>query len=350
MPRPQDERATIFIPTYDRAHWLEQAIPAALNQTYDRYSVVVADNASSDRTAEVVKSFSSPRLRYVRRDHNIRLLPNLNACAQAADTDYLAIVSDDDLLYPEFLETTVAVLDSTPRAGMVHTGFHLVDGDGAVLPGETNWTCGLEADAMETGAQFLRASMEWSCRVCMSTTLLRRQALPAEVFRPSEFPAFDLGLWLRLSLDWDFAFVARPLGQFRVHGDSHSAQFGRPVEDGYVQNLELVRHIKRLKDGFLDAHGDRLENPAQLRRLAGDALRRELTLLMRKLTLPERRLVPTVKAWLDLSRTDRRLLVDMVAWRMVAASALGSHHVDRLKRLRDRRRVDGNALPAGQER
>ena len=56
---------SICIPTYNRAEMVADAIRSALSQTYPALDVVVVDNASNDRTAEVVASLADPRLRFV---------------------------------------------------------------------------------------------------------------------------------------------------------------------------------------------------------------------------------------------------------------------------------------------
>ncbi len=59
--------------------------------------------------------------------------------------------------------------------------------------------------------------MLWSCRVCASTALIRVAALPEPPFDQDEFPAIDFGMWLRMALDWEMAFVAEPLAGYRIH-------------------------------------------------------------------------------------------------------------------------------------
>ncbi|NIP24144.1 glycosyltransferase, partial [candidate division KSB1 bacterium] len=58
---------TIGIPTYNRADAnLATVIDAALGQTYDNIEVLIADNASTDATSEIIESIDDSRLTYVR--------------------------------------------------------------------------------------------------------------------------------------------------------------------------------------------------------------------------------------------------------------------------------------------
>ena len=94
--------------------------------------------------------------------------------------------------------------------------------------------------------------------------------LPPGLFEPAEFPAIDFGMWLRMALDWDMAFLADTLGQYRIHGASHSSApgLGEPLRDGYVQGFDLVDALLALKLRFLARNGDRLERRDELARLA----------------------------------------------------------------------------------
>jgi Glycosyl transferase family 2 len=324
-------RVTVCMPTHNRAGWLAQSMRSVLAQTYENFVLVVSDNASEDDTAEVVSGFDDPRVRYIRLEENIGLVGNHNQLLERIETEYVLILPDDDLAYPELLETTVPVLDANPRAGMVHAGLDMIGPDGEVLTGDVNWTLGLQSDTVETGADFIRETMRYSCRVCASSALMRTAALPAGYFRQEDFPPVDMGLWLRMALSWDMAFVNRTLCGYRIHDRSHSAAFGDPIGPGYVQDVDLLRRLMQVKLRFVDEHQSRLDEPDELRRLAAWSLRRELILLARAKTLPERRLGPTLSALREAVSEDRRVLLNKASWKLLAASVLGARVTARLQ-------------------
>jgi hypothetical protein len=194
-----------------------------------------------------------------------------------------------------------------------------------------NWTLGLSEDTVEPGVEFIRQSMRYSCRVCASSALMRTAALPAGFFREADFPPVDLGLWLRMALDWDMAFVDRTLCGYRIHDSSHSAEFGDPIGPGYLQDVELLRRLEDVKLAFVEAHRERLERPDELRRLAGWSLRRELVLLARAKTLPDRRLRPTLAALREAVAEEPRVLLGRGPWKLLAGSLLGARVTSRLQ-------------------
>ena len=327
-----EPRVTVFIPTYNRARLLRFAIDSVLAQTYGDFRLEISDNASSDETPEVVASYSDPRIVSIRQPENIGLLANHNRFLERVQTDYALILPDDDVIYPNLLERGVRVLDERPRVGTVHSSFNVIGPANEVLQPDVNWTQGLTEDVVESADEFIRESMSWSCRVCASTALMRTAALPADGMLEDDFPAVDFGMWLRMAGGgWDFAFLGDTLAAYRIHGGSHSAAFGAPQGPGYVQGGEIVSRLKAVKCRFVDAHADTLGHPAALKRRAERSRRRELVILARNLTLPQRRAIPTFRALIDATRSDPGVVLEMSAWRLAGASLLGSRVVDRLK-------------------
>ena len=123
-------RVTIGFPTYDRPAYLAQALASCLEQTYDDYEVVVIDNGSGPETQELLDRFASPRLRVVRFDANIGLMPAYNALVDNARGEIIAQLGDDDICLPDRLSRTVAVFDAHPDAGVAHGDAIIIDADG----------------------------------------------------------------------------------------------------------------------------------------------------------------------------------------------------------------------------
>jgi glycosyltransferase involved in cell wall biosynthesis len=329
----KDPRVTVCMPTHNRAHWLQGSIQSVLAQTYEDFVLIVSDNASTDETPQVVRGFDDPRIEYVRLDENIGLVGNHNQLLGRIRTDYAIVLPDDDIAYADLLARTVPVLDEHPRVGMVHAELDMIGVDDEVLHADVNWTHGLTHDTVESGPEFIRESMKFSCRVCASTALMRTAALPQGFFDPADFPPVDLGLWLRMALDWDMAFTAHTLAGYRIHGQSHSAAFGDTIGAGYAQELDLIRRLKEMKLRFIDRFGARVHDPDELRRLAEWSMRRELLVLARTKSVPQRKFRPTLHALRTAVGEDRRVLFETAAWRLLVASMLGARMTERLLRL-----------------
>jgi glycosyltransferase involved in cell wall biosynthesis len=94
---------TAIICTHNRDRYLGAAIDSLLAQDLPEYQVLVVDNASSDRTHEVVASrLANPKLRYV-YEANLGLSAARNRGFQETDSDILAYLDDDAIAQPNWL-------------------------------------------------------------------------------------------------------------------------------------------------------------------------------------------------------------------------------------------------------
>jgi glycosyltransferase involved in cell wall biosynthesis len=328
-------RLTVAIPTRNRFEWRVGAIESALCQSFGVFELVVCDNASTDATPDVVAGFRDERVRYVRRPRDVGITETHNLIFRSIQSEYFLVLPDDDRIKPDLLERTVPVLDAHPRAGMVHTAFDTIDRDGRVVVRGGNWTNDLARDAVEDGRDFIRRSMYFSCRVCASTALTRTAALPPDLYDPADFPAVDFGLWLRMALDWDMAFLIDSLAEYRIHGESHSAApgVGEALNDGYIQGFVLIDRLLELKLRFLAAHAERFPDRDDLERLAAAGRRRELLNTARLSTLPARELRTTARVVARIARHEPRMLADRGTLRLLAASVIGRRTVERIQRI-----------------
>ena len=109
---------TIAVPTYNRAALLRDLLPRLLKQSFADFELIVSDDASTDETPELMRQFSDPRLRYVRRERNLRFARNLNTCLAEARGRYFVLNQDDDMLHGRFLERCHAAVRDRPDVVM----------------------------------------------------------------------------------------------------------------------------------------------------------------------------------------------------------------------------------------
>jgi glycosyltransferase involved in cell wall biosynthesis len=332
-PRPSAAAGplmTIVIPTYNRAHLLAGAIESVLAQTYADFRLIVSDNVSTDETASVAAEFDDPRLSCVRRPRHLDLNEHYNEFTAEVDTKYLFILPDDDRLLPSALETLVSVLEKHPGVGMVHGRARIVDGAGATIHASHDMT-GLTTDTVEKGDQFIAEAIRTTHRIHGSTVLFRTEAIKSIVLDPRDFPATEFGFWLRMALHWDIAFIATTVAVYRVHPSSYTSAHATAGSGGYVQSVDTIENIYKVKLRFLEENGARLHRVNVLRRAARLARSAQLVNYAGRVTLPERSLGPTIRTLLQCARRDPRVLLEPGTRRLVAASILGPRLVDLIK-------------------
>ncbi len=333
--REGNVRVTIGIPTYNRAKWLHESIASVLSQTYENFRLLICDNASDDETREVVESITDPRIHYVRSDRNLGMIRNYNRVIQLAETDSLVLLSDDDVLYPEYLSSVIDVLDSFPSVGVVHTAFDLISPDSCVLEKDKSLLGAEALVTVEPGDQYLERSMHSSWTVCFPSALFRRNAiLRAGGLRADEEPFADVPLLMRIALEWDYAFVSKPLVGFRLHGDSATADLGSFTGTGY----ELDDHAEILferRTQFLDEARLSAMQAKSYSSIAKSTFRREAVESLANQAGLAAPWTSTNTGLLRLLRKDAGILLLPTTWRLVAGQ-LGARYVRRALRRRPR--------------
>jgi len=130
-----EQLVSIVIPCYRGEKYLAQAIESCLAQTYPELEVIVVDDASPDRCAEIAQNYSQKdtRVRLIRRKRNGGVSRAFNTGFRAAKGAYYSRLAQDDLLLPTAMERMVAYLSDHPNVGLVYGEMLKVDHEGRPL-------------------------------------------------------------------------------------------------------------------------------------------------------------------------------------------------------------------------
>jgi glycosyltransferase involved in cell wall biosynthesis len=238
-------RFTIAIPTFNRARLLKGCVSSALSQTYPHFEVVVSDNASTDETQDMLRQFSDRRLRVIRQDTNIGLIPNWNACLKAARGDYILILSDDDRVQPWLLQRCVEIMGVASQVPIVITlcNPHSMS-LGRTWPARTSRTyhSGIW-DGTDILMEFLTNRISVAiCSVVMRTDLLRRGG----GISPQYPHAADFAAWAPMLFLGEAGLVNEACATFAYHKDSETTRLD--VELRLRDDTRMADLISRLAD------------------------------------------------------------------------------------------------------
>jgi glycosyltransferase involved in cell wall biosynthesis len=128
-------RVSIGLPVYNGERFLEEALRSLLSQTFTDFELIISDNASTDRTAEICKTHASAdsRIRYFRSERNLGLAWNWNRVFALSSGEYFRWSAHDDLVDPRFLAAAVKVLDRDPTAVLCYSHEKFIDEKGQGL-------------------------------------------------------------------------------------------------------------------------------------------------------------------------------------------------------------------------
>ena len=126
---------SIGLPVYNGERYLRQALDALLAQTFTDFELIISDNASSDSTADICRSYADrdSRIRYVRQGSNVGAAPNHNLLVPLARGRYFKWASHDDLYDPDLLRLCVEALEERPDVVLAHSWDAIIDDHGEVV-------------------------------------------------------------------------------------------------------------------------------------------------------------------------------------------------------------------------
>ncbi len=196
-------RVSIVIPAYNSAAVLGSAVASVLAQGYDDWELIVADDGSTDATAEVAASLE--RVRLVRAERNGGPAAARNLALRHASGELVAFLDADDRWLPDYLETQIARYDaergSRQPVGLLACAARIV---GVATTYADQFKRGVEPLTLE---RVLRRNV-----VYISAMVPREAGEAAGWFDESLFGTEDHDLWIKvLERGYRAVYTARPL-------------------------------------------------------------------------------------------------------------------------------------------
>jgi len=231
---------TTIIPTYRRPELLQRAIQSVLNQTYPHFQVCVYDNASGDETAAFVTEIQKrdPRVKYHCHPHNIGAIQNFNFGLRRVVTPYFSLLSDDNVLLPQFFECAINKLKCHSNAVLFAGQAIRVNERGQKVSGSLDhWDLGIVPPPKAFLSILEKGIPNWESVVFRSEIIKKVGLLNA-----SFHGAADQDFMMRIARNHTFYTSAKPCALFLFHKNSWSSN---------RDPLEVMTTIKKRLQPFL---------------------------------------------------------------------------------------------------
>ena len=128
-------RVTIGMPVYNGEEFIAEAIESLLNQSFTDFELLIADNASTDRTPKICREFAAQdsRITWMPSPENLGAAWNFNRLFHQAKGEFFRWSAADDVTVPTFLEECVSILDERPEVVLCHCYTSKIDSRGEQL-------------------------------------------------------------------------------------------------------------------------------------------------------------------------------------------------------------------------
>jgi glycosyltransferase involved in cell wall biosynthesis len=229
---------SVVLAVYNGERFVAESLWSVLGQTVGNFELIVIDDGSTDRTPEILRQFSDPRMRILRNRSNRGLTPSLNRGLAEARGEFIARQDADDISEPDRLARQLAFLDDHTDVAMTGSWYREIDVEGRVIEDMR-----LPSDPLR-----LRWALNFYCPFVHSGAMWRREPVEREIGRYDErFEyAMDYDLWIRIAARFPVANVERHLIRYRL--GAHSMTSTNPRSDLEVTELR-TREVGRLMGG-----------------------------------------------------------------------------------------------------
>lgn len=231
-------RVSVVITTYNRADLVVEAIQSVLAQTYTDYELLVADDGSTDDTAERVTAFGN-RLRYLPLEHSGRPEDARNAAIKAARGDLIAFLDDDDTWRSDKLACQITAFEQNDALGLVYSDIQLLYPDGSTSPPA------LKQHQRRPSVVFDHLITD--CFIHPSTVVVHRRLFDRiGLFEKRFVSQGDYYFWLRATHAAPARCIPKPLVLVRRHESSLTKQRGIDDYENAIRVLEYLPAAIRL--------------------------------------------------------------------------------------------------------
>ena len=225
---------TIALPVYKRTDFVREALDSAIHQTVPCRVLLIDNNSPHYEFKEILESYNYPYAKYVRMDETVPQDENFNNCFRYADTPWVTILHDDDILHFQFSEFTQKILQQhKDKIGGIVYKNKVGDKVWEDLKKPTNLT----HDIREVKEPFFYFAQ---LTPFPGVVLKKDTALQIGGFKSELHPIADFDFWYRYSTTERMFMVDQMMGYYRIS----PSQSTNHLVDAMINNVYNYRkHI-----------------------------------------------------------------------------------------------------------
>lgn len=224
---------SVLIPTYNGERFLKAAVRSVTTQSHRELEIIVGDDASTDRTPEILAALAAEdhRITVLRHPVNVGAFENPARLLRAATGEYVKFLLHDDVLATDCVRDMARALADDPTLGLAFAHRNLIGEDGRAL--STGQPAPLrDRETRWSGTELADAVLENVANVIgeLSSVMFRRADVDPEQLWTVDGRRMavlgDLALFLELLRRGDAWYSPRALSRFRVHPGQRSQDPG----------------------------------------------------------------------------------------------------------------------------
>jgi glycosyltransferase involved in cell wall biosynthesis len=221
---------TIALPVYKRTDFVKSALDSAVNQTQECSILLIDNNSPHDDFKKIIDSYKNPNIKYVKTDETVPQDENFNNCFRYADTPWVTVLHDDDMLHCQYVEFSAKIIEKYKEkaGGIAYTSF----------VAEKEWE---EIDSKKELTDDIRGmnpAYFYFHHFPFPGLLVNKDvAMKLGGFKQELHPIADFDFWYRYSKEMPMIFVNQDMSYYRIS----PSQSTNHVIDAMINNIYKYR-------------------------------------------------------------------------------------------------------------
>lgn len=228
---------SVLMPVFNSELFVADAIKSILNQTFPNFELLILDDASTDKSFEIIKDFENkdPRIKAFQNEKNLGVVESRNKLINLSKGKYIAWIDSDDIAFENRFEEQIKFLEEHPEIGMVGAYPIIID-ENSKKTGK--WW-------FETDPQKLKIELFFHSPFLSSSVMIRKSCLPQNFYDPKFSVAEDFDLYSKISESCDIANIPEFLVKYRINSKGLSKSNTAKMEHLSLQVIK--EHAGRLR-------------------------------------------------------------------------------------------------------
>lgn len=235
---------SVVLTNYNGERFVEQAVRSVMAQTYENWELILVDDASTDRSPEILRNLEGGKIRLIENEKNSQVSFSHNRGNAAAVGQYIAALDNDDLWAPDKLEKQVAYMEAHPETGVCFTLLDLIDENGRKIRDAALEKL-FDVDNMPR-EEWLHTLLLTGNHLANDSSLIRREVM--EWLGENDLTMIqlhDFDMWARIPLKYEMHILREPLMSYRkvTNSGSISTQSRNNMRRVYFEQSWIVGEV-----------------------------------------------------------------------------------------------------------
>ncbi|HVO73651.1 MAG TPA: glycosyltransferase [Ignavibacteriaceae bacterium] len=212
-------KVSVIMRTYKRHEYIKEAIESVLSQTFKDFELLIINDGGDDEIKEIVDSFNSAKIRYFKLHKNKGPSGALNEGILRAKGEYIAYLDDDDIYYPNHLETLINCIDKNGHCAVVYSNAWWCYGE------RQNFKFIELSRKLNNGRPVtFTKDMLFKWNYISTLNILHKKTCIEKVglFSEDLIVLEDWDMWMRLANEYRFYQINEMTGEYRWHDDNRT--------------------------------------------------------------------------------------------------------------------------------